>query len=141
MRLGSLGCKIRVPYFGTIHITPGKRIKESNSVHQPSPLAGTPIAHQQHRASPVTSIEHHNVPPSSTASCVLPSPSPSTQVLDTLDASISFENILALPNANFDSNFVLPTPESTGGGHISKLDLRLHQGWNFDWLDMSGIQV
>lgn len=145
MKLGTLGCKIRVPYFGTIHVTPAKKLNDSDAAHQPSPLAGTPIGQHQ-QPSPVTSIDHHNVPSNIASSrmCVLPSPAPSAQILEP-DASISFENILALPNGAFDSgSFGLPPDGSNEGeswGHNSRVDLHLDQGWRFDWLDMNGIQV
>lgn len=130
------GCKINIPYFGTIHIRPGKKIKQMESCYR-----GHSSTSIESVGAPRTNANPYITPAGSTpASTVTPSDS-TTQVpfLPLEDHSVSLENILALPsidsdgystnNVNMDMSGWQPDPRWD-------LDLGLDQGWNLDWFNL-----
>jgi hypothetical protein len=130
-------CKITVPYFGTINVVPGKKLKEYIGRNQTNPdrlsksQQWTPP--DSNRGDPYTGSD----PSSCSASMVGPSPLlPQAPLPD--DPWISLENVLALPNAELDLNGIPSYVEDPSLGSWANVnynsELGLDQGWDVNWI-------
>ncbi|KAL2006009.1 hypothetical protein VTN00DRAFT_9663 [Thermoascus crustaceus] len=133
-------CKITVPYFGTITVAPGKKFTDRTV--QPHILGQCPIPSQSSNGACPNQL---STPPQSNPGDFAndgnngigtgSQTTPTTQVGYPDDSWVQLENVVALPNADLDSNgfqgfFDDPSLEMWSN---LNLDLDLDQGWNLNW--------
>ncbi|EFW21198.1 hypothetical protein D8B26_007412 [Coccidioides posadasii str. Silveira] len=133
------GCKVTIPYFGTFYLRPGRKFGLPESCQQ----AYSPGSVQHTGRSDIDSRDYIT-PSTATPVSDVPRTGRSgdgqSPFLD--DRFVSFENILALPNVDFDVSKIPNVDEDMRGWRMDPslgLDLCLDQGWNLDWLDPSSL--
>ncbi|EEP78532.1 predicted protein [Uncinocarpus reesii 1704] len=128
------GCKVTIPYFGTFFLRPRNSFRPGEPSHQAFSPEGT-----KQRSLFYVGSSAHITPSTSTPSSEVTPPERtggnSSPVWE--DPSVSFGNILSLPNVDFDFGGISKADEM-GYWRMdpsSGLDIRLDQGWNLDWLN------
>lgn len=160
-----VSCKVSVPYFGVVTVTPGKKKLKSRPKRpgdQPTPgscsFSSTP---NQSSSSKICSSEQASpfqlyTPPQTNIDFSTTSSSSGTNKAAPGyaniappfpdDPRIQLENILSLPNAglmdqNHFMDFTAANNEDLGLWSNMNLDLDLDQGWNLDWTNMNGTMM
>ncbi|KAI1923053.1 hypothetical protein LOZ52_001207 [Ophidiomyces ophidiicola] len=120
------GCKITIPYFGSLYLRLGRNFEQMTKSSDagdtqpsfPNPISNTPLFFKP-PFTPIISEAGQNQNPAS--------------LLD--GTVVALENILALPNTDFDYNRISGLEAGSSGIDPSlHLDLCLDQGWNLDWV-------
>ncbi|WEW61664.1 hypothetical protein PRK78_007156 [Emydomyces testavorans] len=129
-------CKITIPYFGTLYLRPGKPFGPIDPYQR-----GDSSSAAKWAIPPPTNSNDYITPSDSTpVSVITPVSSAVNNTSPILDDRLfSFENILSLPNVDFDESKISTNVDQEMAGwrmdpNLS-LDLCLDQGWNLDWFD------
>lgn len=124
------GCKITIPFFGTISVAPGKKFS-ARRLAQRSPLTSDcPQAPNQACGNQLYT------PPQSNPTVISPmQPTPESGYAD--ESWVQLQSMVALPYTGLDPNGVHGFFEDPGLGMWTNLnlDLDLDQGWNLNWTE------
>ncbi|OKL55860.1 hypothetical protein UA08_08882 [Talaromyces atroroseus] len=145
----TMSCKVSVPYFGVITVSPGKkRFKGRSDRPTPNSVPGGPTLNPVSNNNPNPSSAQPSpfqiyTPPLSNTSesngTISSSSSSYTNYTPPLldDSRVHLENIFSLPNAGMmDQNIFTgfgADSQNLGLWSNMNLDLDLDQGWNLDW--------
>lgn len=159
-----MSCKITVPYFGVITVSPGKKLarlmsrnSSSSSSHPPGPDPGPGRAPSRSSGQNSPYPQLHT-PPQSNPGDFPTSREPGSSAMGSSSSScnqqacwtppfadesrIQLENMVAFPNAGLDQNNVFQgflNDQNIGLWPNLNLDLDLDQGWNLNWTEENAI--
>lgn len=144
-----MSCKITVPYFGVITVSPGKKLASlmsRNSGKHPPPGPCRAPSRSSGQPSPCQLY----TPPQSNPGDFTTSREPGSAMGSeqacwtppfTDESRIQLENMVAFPNAGLDQNVFqgFLNDQNIGLWPNLNLDLDLDQGWNLNWTEENNI--